>query len=162
MTRAHQWEVNAAVKSGGRNRFWGERQITRKLIQRKGGNHCDGYRIGDSRFSAETQCLPVGGNPVSADNSKHMDRKANRLELRPNRRKGRNLSAQSKTKVPPLCTGGSGLLHTKCVSISVTPPRKVWRIKIIRLIGNETMDTATECDIMMMPQMSRQPEGSTT
>ena len=34
--------------------------------------------------------------------------------------------------------------------------------KIIRLIGNETMDMALECGIMETPQMSRQPEGSTT
>lgn len=34
--------------------------------------------------------------------------------------------------------------------------------KIIRLIGNETMDTATECGIIELPQMSRQPERSTT
>ena len=34
--------------------------------------------------------------------------------------------------------------------------------KIIRLIGNDAMDMAPECGIMMMPQMSRQPEGSTT
>jgi len=34
--------------------------------------------------------------------------------------------------------------------------------KIIRLIGNETMDMAPECGIIEMPQMSRQPEGSTT
>ncbi|RKJ39741.1 hypothetical protein D7X94_10845 [Acutalibacter sp. 1XD8-33] len=33
--------------------------------------------------------------------------------------------------------------------------------KIIRLIGSETMDMAPECGIMMLPQMSRQPEGST-
>ena len=33
--------------------------------------------------------------------------------------------------------------------------------KIIRLIGNETMDMAPECGIMELPQMSRQPEGST-
>ena len=33
--------------------------------------------------------------------------------------------------------------------------------KIIRLIGNEAMDTAPECGIMELPQMSRQPEGST-
>ena len=34
--------------------------------------------------------------------------------------------------------------------------------KIIRLIGCETMDMAPECGIMELPQMSRQPEGSTT
>ena len=33
--------------------------------------------------------------------------------------------------------------------------------KIIRLIGNEAMDMAPECGIMEVPQMSRQPEGST-
>lgn len=33
--------------------------------------------------------------------------------------------------------------------------------KIIRLIGNETMDTTQECGIIELPQMSRQPEGST-
>ena len=34
--------------------------------------------------------------------------------------------------------------------------------KIIRLIGNDAMDMAPECGIMEVPQMSRQPEGSTT
>lgn len=34
--------------------------------------------------------------------------------------------------------------------------------KIIRLIGSETMDMAPECGIIELPQMSRQPEGSTT
>ena len=34
--------------------------------------------------------------------------------------------------------------------------------KIIRLIGNDAMDMAPECGIMELPQMSRQPEGSTT
>ena len=33
--------------------------------------------------------------------------------------------------------------------------------KIIRLIGNDAMDMASECGIMELPQMSRQPEGST-
>ncbi len=33
--------------------------------------------------------------------------------------------------------------------------------KIIRLIGNDAMDMAPECGIMELPQMSRQPEGST-
>ena len=33
--------------------------------------------------------------------------------------------------------------------------------KIIRLIGSETMDMAPECGIMMLPQMSRQPEKTT-
>ena len=33
--------------------------------------------------------------------------------------------------------------------------------KIIRLIGNDSMDMAPECGIMELPQMSRQPEGST-
>ena len=33
--------------------------------------------------------------------------------------------------------------------------------KIIRLIGNESMDMTPECDIIELPQMSRQPEGST-
>ncbi len=33
--------------------------------------------------------------------------------------------------------------------------------KIIRLIGNDVMDMAPECGIMELPQMSRQPEGST-
>ena len=37
MTGAHQWEDNAAVQSGGRNRFERERQITRK-ISAKGGS----------------------------------------------------------------------------------------------------------------------------
>ena len=87
----------------------------------KGGNHCDGYRIGDSRLLAEPQYLPVGGKSFA--DSEPVDRKANRLELRPNRKKGRKLSAQFKAKAPPFCTGGSGLLHTKCVSISVIPPR---------------------------------------
>ena len=36
MTGAHQWEDNAAVQSGGRNRIWRERQNTRKLIQQRG------------------------------------------------------------------------------------------------------------------------------
>ena len=36
MTGAHQWEDNAAVQSGGRNRIWRERQNTRKLIQQGG------------------------------------------------------------------------------------------------------------------------------
>lgn len=123
-----QWGEHAAVKSRGRNHVWEERQISRKSIQRKGGNHCDGYRIGDSRLLAEPQYLPVGG--TSFADSEPMDRKATRLELRPNRKKGRKLSAQFKAKAPPYCTGGSGLLHTKCVSISVTPPRKAWRIKL--------------------------------
>ena len=121
-------ENNAAVKSRGRNHVWEERQITRKYIQRKGGNHCDGYRIGDSRLLADTQYLPAGRKSLA--DSEPMDGKATRLELRSNRKKGRKLSAQFKAKAPPYCTGGSGLLHTKCVSISVKPPRKVWRIKL--------------------------------
>ncbi len=32
--------------------------------------------------------------------------------------------------------------------------------KIIRLIGNETMDTPKDCGIIELPQVSRQPEGS--
>ncbi len=36
MTRAHQWKNNAAVKFGGRNRIWRERQIIRKFIQVRG------------------------------------------------------------------------------------------------------------------------------
>ena len=34
--------------------------------------------------------------------------------------------------------------------------------KIIRLIGNEALDTRPECGIMELPQMSRQPERSVT
>ena len=113
-------ENNAAVKSRGRNCVWEERQITRKYIQRRGGNHCDGYRIGDSRHT--------GGKPapVCAKEPYRLEV----LEMRPDRRKGKKLSAKFKGKTPPLCTGGSGLLHTKCVSISVTPPRRAWRIKL--------------------------------
>ena len=33
--------------------------------------------------------------------------------------------------------------------------------KIIRLIGNEAMDKPIDCGIMELPQVSRQPEGST-
>ena len=73
-------------------------------------------------YSAETKFQLAYSEPLYI--------KAYRMELRPNRRKGRNLSAQFKTKAPPLCTGGSGLLHTKCVSISVKPPRRAWRIKL--------------------------------
>ena len=109
------------MKSRGRNHVWEERQITRKYIQRKGGNHCDGYRIGDSRLLADTQYLPAGRKSFA--DSEPMDGKATRLELRSNRKKGRKLSAQFKAKAPPYCTGGSGLLHTKCVSISVIPQR---------------------------------------
>lgn len=36
MTGTHQWEANAVVRSGGRNRFWGERQITRRLFSERG------------------------------------------------------------------------------------------------------------------------------
>ena len=36
MTRAHQWGDNAAVKFGGRNRIWRERQVIRKFIQVRG------------------------------------------------------------------------------------------------------------------------------
>ena len=36
MIGAHQWEDNAAVKAGGRNRIWRKRQNTRKLIQQRG------------------------------------------------------------------------------------------------------------------------------
>ena len=36
MTGAHQWEDNAAVQAGGRNRIWRERQNTRKFIQQRG------------------------------------------------------------------------------------------------------------------------------
>ena len=32
--------------------------------------------------------------------------------------------------------------------------------KIVRLIGNETLDKSQECGIIEMPQMSRQPERS--
>ena len=115
------------MKSRGRNHVWEERQSTRKLIQRKGGTHCDGYRIGDSRLLAEPQYLPVG--KTSFADSEPVDGKATRLELRPNRKKGRKLSAQFKAKAPPFCTGGSGLLHTKCVSISVKPLRTHFRTK---------------------------------
>lgn len=113
MTGAHQWEANAAVKSGGRNHVWEERQITRKYIQQKGGDHCDGYRIGDSRHT--------GGKPAPVCAKKPYRLEV--LEMRPDRRKGRNLSAQLKAKAPPLYIGESGLLHTKCVSISVKPLR---------------------------------------
>ena len=34
--------------------------------------------------------------------------------------------------------------------------------KIIRLIGNEVLDSGPECGIMELPQMSRQPERSAT
>ena len=113
-------ENNAAVQAGGRNHVWEERQITRKYIQQKGGDHCDGYRIGDSRHT--------GGKPapVCAKEPYRLEV----LEMRPDRRKGKKLSAKFKGKTPSLYTGGSGLLHTKCVSISVKPPRKAWRIKL--------------------------------
>ena len=86
----------------------------------KGGNHCDGYRIGDSRL--------FSWNWVSA-RSQSSYTNPNRMALRPNRKKGRNLSAQFKAKIPPFCTGGSGLLHTKCVSISVKPLRTHYMTK---------------------------------
>ena len=103
MTRAHQWGDNAAVK------FWGqephlERTVSYKQIySSEGESHWDD-RIGDSR-SANIKPTKIG--------------------LRPDRKKGKRLSTQfkHKTKIPPLYTGGLGLLHTKCVSISVTPLR---------------------------------------
>ena len=39
--------------------------------------------------------------------------------------------------------------------------QEIMEDKIIRLIGNEAMDMAPECGIRELPQMSRQPEGST-
>ena len=86
----------------------------------KGGEfHCDGYRIGDSRHT--------GGKPapVCAKEPYRLEV----LEMRPDRRKGKKLSAKFKGKTPPLCTGGSGLLHTKCVSISVKPLRTHYMTK---------------------------------
>ena len=112
-------EANAAVKSGGRNRFWKERQTTRKSIQQRGEIHCDGYRIGDSRHT--------GGKPAPACAKKPCRLEV--LEMRPDRRKGKKLSAKFKGKTPPFCTGGLGLLHTKCVSISVKPLRTHYMTK---------------------------------
>ena len=112
MTGAHQWEDNAAVQAGGRNHVWRERQNTRKFIQQRGEIIVMDTALAVVDYSAETQ--------FQLDYSEPLYMKAYRMELRPNRRKGRNLSAQFKVKTPPLCTGGSGLLHTKCVSISVT------------------------------------------
>lgn len=113
MTGAHQWEANAAVKSGGRNRFWKRTAKYKQIDSAKGEIHCDGYRIGDSRHT--------GGKPAPVCAKKPYRLEV--LEMRPDRRKGRNLSAQLKAKAPPLYIGESGLLHTKCVSISVKPLR---------------------------------------
>ena len=101
------------MQSGGRNRFGRERHIPRKYIQQRGEIHCDGYRIGDSRHT--------GGKPAPVCAKKPYRLEV--LEMRPDRRKGKKLSAKFKAKAPPFCTGGSGLLHTKCVSISVKPLR---------------------------------------
>ena len=109
MTGAHQWEDNAAVQAGGRNRFGRERHTTRKYIQQRGEIHCDGYRIGDSRHTGGKSA------PVCAKTPYRLEV----LEMRLDRRKGKKLSAKFKGKTPPFCTGGSGLLHTRCVSISV-------------------------------------------
>ena len=38
MTGAHQWEANAAVKSGGRNRFWKRTAKYKQIDSAKGGN----------------------------------------------------------------------------------------------------------------------------
>ena len=38
--------------------------------------------------------------------------------------------------------------------------RETMTDKIVRLIGNEALDKSQECDIIEMPQMSRQPERS--
>ena len=96
--------------------------ITRKFIQQRGEIIEMVIALAIVDYSAETRFQLAYSEPLYI--------KAYRMELRPNRRKGEKLSAQFKAKMPPLCTGGSGLLHTKCVFISVTPPRKVWRIKL--------------------------------
>ena len=101
------------MQAGGRNCFGRERQTTRKSIQQRGEIHCDGYRIGDSRH---TDGKPA---PLCAKTPYRLEV----LEMRLDRRKGKKLSAKFKGKTPPFCTGGLGLLHTKCVSISVIPPR---------------------------------------
>ena len=90
MIGAHQWEDNAAVKSGGRNHVWRERQNTRKFIQQRGEIIVMDTALAVVDYSAETQFQLAYSEPLYM--------KAYRMELRPTAGKEKNYQHGSKRK----------------------------------------------------------------